>query len=128
MFAGAVAGAGAATLLGDWLSSFRSMGAGKVVAAKTGGTDHVFMQAVGLPGYQFIQDPLEYFSTTHHSNMDVYDYVPKSDLMQASAILASFVYNAATRDEMLPRKPLPKPTPDRFGGGAPSAAPGPTNN
>jgi hypothetical protein len=58
--------------------------------------------------------------------MDVYDYVPKSDLMQASAILASFVYHASTRDEMLPRKPLPKPTPDRLGGGAPSAT-GPTN-
>jgi carboxypeptidase Q len=64
---------------------------------------------VGIPGFQFIQDPLEYNSRTHHSNMDVYDRVPAADLMQAAAVIASFVYHAANRPEMLPRKPLPKP-------------------
>ncbi len=65
----------------------------------------------GIPGFQFIQDPMEYSTRTHHSNMDVYDHIQPGDLMQASAIMASFVYNAAMRDEMLPRKPLPKPQP-----------------
>ncbi len=70
---------------------------------------------MGLPGFQFIQDPLEYETFTHHSNMDVYDRIQKSDMMQISAIVASFVYNAANRDEMLPRKPLPKPAAGRGG-------------
>ena len=110
-----------------WLAPFKDYGATTLTIRNTGSTDHVSFNSLGLPGFQFIQDPLEYFSTTHHSNMDVYDYVPKSDLMQASAILASFVYHASTRDELLPRKPLPKPTPERRGeGGAPSAT-GPTN-
>ncbi|MGH9720191.1 MAG: alpha/beta hydrolase fold domain-containing protein, partial [Bryobacteraceae bacterium] len=61
------------------------------------------------PGFQFVQDPLEYSSRTHHTNMDVYDRLQKNDLMQASAIMASFVYHAAIREEKLPRKPLPKP-------------------
>ncbi len=64
---------------------------------------------MGLPGFQFIQDPLDYGSRTHHSHIDVYDHIQTSDLMQAAAILASFVYHAANREEMLPRKPLPKP-------------------
>ena len=66
---------------------------------------------MGLPGFQFIQDPLEYDSRTHHSNMDVYDRVQRADMMQMSAIVASFVYNTANRDALLPRKPLPKPQP-----------------
>jgi carboxypeptidase Q len=65
--------------------------------------------AVGLPGFQFIQDPLEYGTRSHHSNMDVYDRLQPNDMEQASAILAWFVYNTATRPEMLPRKPMPKP-------------------
>ncbi len=64
---------------------------------------------VGLPGFQFIQDPLDYGTRTHHSNLDVYDHVQPGDLMQASAILASFVYDAAVRPDMLPPKPLPPP-------------------
>jgi hypothetical protein len=96
-----------------WLAPFKDYGATTLTIRNTGSTDHVSFNALGLPGFQFIQDPLEYFATTHHSNMDVYDYVPKGDLMQAAAILASFVYHAATRDEMLPRKPLPKPQPAR---------------
>jgi hypothetical protein len=68
---------------------------------------------VGLPGFQFIQDPLDYSSETHHSSADVYDHLQAGDLMEASAIMAAVVYDAATRDEMLPRKPLPKPQPPR---------------
>lgn len=111
-----------------WLAPFKDYGATTLTIRNTGSTDHVSFNSLGLPGFQFIQDPLEYFSTTHHSNMDVFDYVPKSDMMQASAILASFVYHAATRDEMLPRKPLPKPQPERRGEGGPSATAGTPNN
>jgi len=92
-----------------WLAPFRDYGANTVTIRNTGSTDHVPFNNVGLPAFQFIQDPLEYFSTTHHSNMDVFDYVPKSDMMQASAIMAAFLYQAANREELLPRKPLPKP-------------------
>ncbi len=94
-----------------WLAPFRDMGAGTVAIRNTSGTDHLSFDAVGLPGFQFIQDPVEYMSRTHHSNMDVYDRLQAGDLMQASAIVASVVYHAATREEMLPRKPLPKPQP-----------------
>ena len=66
---------------------------------------------MGLPGFQFIQDPVDYATRTHHSDLDVYDHVERADLMQAAAIVASFAYNAATRQELLPRKPLPKPLP-----------------
>jgi carboxypeptidase Q len=94
-----------------WLEPFKDLGATTVTIRNTGGTDHQSFDAVGLPGFQFIQDPMEYSTRTHHSNMDVYDHIQPGDLMQASAIMASFVYNAAMRDEMLPRKPLPKPQP-----------------
>ena len=70
---------------------------------------HQSFDEVGLPGFQFIQDPLDYETRTHHSNIDVYDHLEISNLMQAAAILASFVYHAANREEMLPREPLPKP-------------------
>lgn len=94
-----------------WLAPFDDMGAKTISIQNTGGTDHLPFDAVGLPGFQFIQDPLDYSSRTHHSNIDVYDHVQEGDLMQAAAILASCVYDAATRPEMLPRKPLPKPLP-----------------
>jgi hypothetical protein len=94
-----------------WFKPFQDLGAGTISIRGTGGTDHLSFDAVGLPGFQFIQDQLEYDSRTHHSNMDVYDRVQRSDMMQMAAIVASFVYNAANREEMLPRKPLPKPQP-----------------
>jgi len=97
----------------DWLTPFNSMGATTVAMAPTGGTDHVFMQAVGIPGFQFIQDPLDYGSRTHHSNVDSYDHLKIDDLRQAAVIMASFLLNAANRAEPLPRMPLPsqpKPT------------------
>jgi Zn-dependent M28 family amino/carboxypeptidase len=87
------------------------MGAATVSIRNTGGTDHLSFDAVGLPGFQFIQDPVEYGTRTHHSNMDVYDRIQAPDLMQAAAIVASFAYHAANRTEKLPRKPLPEPQP-----------------
>jgi carboxypeptidase Q len=98
-----------------WLEPFKDLGAGTIALRNTGGTDHLSFDAVGLPGFQFIQDPLDYFTRTHHSNMDVYDRIQATDLEQAAAIIASMVYNAATRPEKLPRKPLPKPRPPRPG-------------
>jgi len=96
-----------------WLAPFEDMGAKTISIQNTGGTDHLPFDAVGLPGFQFIQDPLDYSTRTHHSNIDVYDHVQEGDLMQAAAILASCVYEAATRPELLPRKPMPKPLPPK---------------
>ena len=94
-----------------WLRPFADLGASTLSIAGTRDTDHVSFDGVGLPGFQFIQDPLDYSTRTHHSDLDVYDHVQPGDLMQASAILASFVYNAATRPDMLPRKTPPPPLP-----------------
>ena len=90
----------------DWLKPFASMGASSVVIRKTGGTDHVFMQAVGLPGFQFIQDPLDYGSRIHHTSIDTFDHLKGDDMRQAAVILAAFLWNAANGDA-LPRPPLP---------------------
>ena len=76
------------------------------------GTDHLSFDAVGLPGIQFIQDPVEYDTRTHHSNMDTYDHAQPGDLIQAVVVITSFVYHAANREEKLPCKPLPEPLPD----------------
>jgi len=94
-----------------WLKPFEDLGASTISIRNTGGTDHLSFDAVGLPGFQFIQDQLEYDSRTHHSNMDVYDRVQRADMMQMAAIVTSFVYNTANRDTLLPRKPLPKAQP-----------------
>ncbi len=101
-----------------WLAPFSDLGAKTITIRNTGGTDHLSFNAVGLPGFQFIQDPLDYMSRTHHSNLDVYDHLEAGDLMQASAIVAAFVYHAANRQEMLPRKPLPEPLPPMKEGAA----------
>jgi hypothetical protein len=92
-----------------WLGPFADLGATTISIRNTGGTDHLSFDAVGLPGFQFIQDPHDYNSRTHHSDLDVYDHIVPEDMMQASAIMAAIVYHAATRDEKLPRKPLPRP-------------------
>lgn len=94
----------------EWLKPFNDLGASTLTIRTTGGTDHLSFDGVGIPGFQFIQDPLDYSTRTHHSNMDNYDHSSKSDLMQASAIMASFIYNAAMRNDMLPRKILVKQT------------------
>jgi carboxypeptidase Q len=109
-----------------WLEPFKDMGASTISIRNTGGTDHLSFDAVGLPGFQFIQDPMDYDTRTHHSNMDVYDRIQAGDLMQASTIIASFVYNTANRAEMLPRKPLPKPQPEHPAPAGQPAAGGPT--
>ncbi len=89
-----------------WLAPFADMGATTITASNTGGTDHQSFDGIGLPGFQFIQDPLEYDTRTHHSSMDVYERIQADDAKQASIIMATFVYQAAIRDERLPRKPL----------------------
>jgi len=94
-----------------WLEPFRSLGMTTLSIRSTGSTDHVPFDEVGLPGFQFIQDPLEYGTDSHHSNNDVYERIPPEDLMKNAVIVASFVYQTANRDERLPRKPLPKPRP-----------------
>ncbi len=87
----------------EWLAPLSSLGAKDVVISKTGGTDHVFMQAVGIPGYQFIQDPLDYESRTHHSSADTFDKLKGDDMRQGSIVLASVLLNAANMDKPLPR-------------------------
>jgi hypothetical protein len=93
-----------------WGAPFRDLGFTTVTNRTTGGTDHLAFDAVGIPGFQFIQDPVEYETLTHHSNMDVYERIQKDDMMQAAIIEATFIYNAAMRDEMMPRKDFPVDT------------------
>ena len=92
-----------------WMKPFKDLGMTTLTMRNTSGTDHLSFDAVGIPGFQFIQDPIEYETRTHHSNMDVYDRLQPEDLKQISVIVASFVYEAAMRDQMLPRKPIEKP-------------------
>ncbi|MBW3131066.1 M28 family metallopeptidase [Hymenobacter profundi] len=94
-------------IFASWLQPLNELGATTVTARTTGGTDHLSFDAVGLPGFQFIQDPLDYGTRTHHTNMDTYERLPPEDLKQASVVVATFVYNAAMRDQKLPRKALP---------------------
>lgn len=91
-----------------WLAPFADLGATTVTLRKTGGTDHMPFDLIGLPGFQFIQDDIEYGSRTHHTHLDDYDHLRREDLMQASVVMASFLYHAAMRPELLPRKPLPQ--------------------
>jgi len=92
-----------------WMQPFKNLGMTTLAIRNTGGTDHLSFDAVGLPGFQFIQDPVEYGSRTHHSNMDVYERIQAPDMMKNAVIVASFVYLTAMRDDKLPRKPLPAP-------------------
>jgi Zn-dependent M28 family amino/carboxypeptidase len=92
-----------------WLAPFHDLGAETLTLRNTGGTDHLAFDAVGLPGFQFIQDPLDYDTRTHHTNMDLYERADPDDAKQAAVIMAAFAWQAAMRDAMLPRKPLPEP-------------------
>jgi Zn-dependent M28 family amino/carboxypeptidase len=94
-------------LFEQWLAPFRDLGVTTISIRNTGGTDHLSFVAVGLPGFQFIQDPLDYETVTHHTSADTYDHAVAADLMQASAVIASVVYDAANRPERLPRRALP---------------------
>jgi hypothetical protein len=106
----------------SWMEPVKDLGATRITMRNTGGTDHQSFDAVGLPGFQFIQDPIEYmdgsFFGTHHTDMDVYDRLQREDLMQAAVVIASFAWEAASREELLPRKALPPVA-------APAAAPAP---
>lgn len=93
----------------QWMEPLKDLGVTTITMKNTGGTDHLSFDAVGIPGFQFIQDQLDYGSRTHHSNMDTYERLQAADLAQAAVVEAIFVYNTAMRDQMLPRKPLPRP-------------------
>jgi len=108
----------------EWMKPFHDLGMDTITLRNTGGTDHQSFDAVGIPGFQFIQDPLEYDTRTHHSNMDVYDRLQPDDLKQMAVIVASFVYMAANRDQMFPRKPLDVATPAVAGNAAGTPAAG----
>jgi hypothetical protein len=113
-----------------WMKPFHDLGMDTLTMRNTGGTDHLSFDAAGIPGFQFIQDPIEYDTRTHHSNMDVYDRLQSDDLKQMAVIVASFVYMAAQRDQMFPRKPIeaplpPLPPPDEENP-APGAMPAPS--
>jgi len=103
--------AGVEPIFEAWMKPFHDLGMDTLTMRNTGGTDHLSFDAVGIPGFQFIQDPLEYDTRTHHSNMDVYDRLQADDLKQMAVIVASWVYMAAQRDQMFPRKPIEPPLP-----------------
>jgi len=96
-----------ANVFRQWLAPFKDLGAETLSLSNTGGTDHLSFDGIGLPGFQFIQDEIEYDTRTHHSNMDVFDRIQGDDMKQAATIMAAFVYQTAMRDEKLPRKPQP---------------------
>lgn len=96
-------------IFAQWMAPLKDLGVTTITMRNTGGTDHEAFDSVGIPGFQFIQDMLDYTSRTHHSNMDTYERLQPNDLAQAATVEAIFVYNTAMRDQMLPRKPLPHP-------------------
>lgn len=100
--------AAAGPIFSKWLEPFYDLDAKTVTIDNTGGTDHQAFDAVGIPGFQFIQDEIEYNTRTHHTNMDTYDHLVPADLKQAATIIASFVYNTAQLEQKIPRKELPK--------------------
>ena len=101
--------AAVAGIFAQWIQPLADLGVSTITMRDTGGTDHEAFDSVGIPGFQFIQDMLDYGARTHHSNMDVYERLQPEDLAQAATVEAIFVYNTAMRDQMLPRKPLPHP-------------------
>jgi carboxypeptidase Q len=106
-----------------WLTPFREMGATTLTISNTGGTDHQSFDGIGLPGFQFIQDEVEYDTRTHHSNQDVFDRIQADDMKQASVIMAAFIYNAATIDQKIPRKTPTTPESRGTTAGRAAAAP-----
>ena len=95
------------SLFRQWLAPFRDLGATTLSISNTGGTDHLSFDGIGLPGFQFIQDEIEYDTRTHHSNQDVFDRIQGDDMKQAATIMAAFIYQTAMRDQKIPRKPAP---------------------
>ncbi len=98
----------AAPIFASWIEPLKDLGVTTVTERNTGSTDHISFDGAGLPGFQFIQDSVEYESRTHHTNYDVYERLQRDDLMQAAVVMATFVWEAANRPEMMPRKPLAK--------------------
>jgi carboxypeptidase Q len=98
-----------APIFQQWIEPLKDLGVTTITLRNTGGTDHEAFDGIDIPGFQFIQDPLDYSSRAHHSNMDTYERLSADDLAQAAVVEATFVYNAAMRDQMLPRKPMPHP-------------------
>ncbi len=99
--------AGVKSIFTKWLEPFHELGAHTITLQNTGGTDHLAFDGVGIPGFQFIQDEIDYNTRTHHTNMDTFDHLVADDLKQAATIIASFVYHTAQRAEKIPRKPAP---------------------
>jgi hypothetical protein len=97
------------TIFAQWMAPLRDLGVTTITNRNTGGTDHLSFDDVGIPGFQFIQDPMDYETGTHHSNMDTYERLQPADMKQIAVVEAIFVYNAAMREQMIPRKPLPQP-------------------
>jgi carboxypeptidase Q len=97
------------TIFAQWMAPLRDLGVTTITNRNTGGTDHLSFDDVGIPGFQFIQDPMDYETRTHHSNMDTYERLQPADMKQIAVVEAIFVYNAAMREQMIPRKPLPQP-------------------
>jgi Zn-dependent M28 family amino/carboxypeptidase len=95
-----------------WLEPLHDLGATTVAVRDTGGTDHQPFDWVGIPAFQFIQDDLDYMTRTHHTAIDTYDHMPREDMMQSAVVLATFLWHAANRDELLPRKPIPQEPPE----------------
>jgi Zn-dependent M28 family amino/carboxypeptidase len=95
----------------EWLDEFKDLGANTITLENTGGTDHLGFDGVGIPGFQFIQEPIAYSNRTHHSNMDNWDHLVAEDLKQAATVIASMVWQTAQRNEKLPRKPMNLDTP-----------------
>jgi len=98
--------AAVAPLFEAWLTPLKDLGATTVTMRNTGSTDHVSFDEVGIPGFQFIQDDVEYFQRTHHTNYDTYERLQREDLMQAAVVMATFLWETANRPEMMPRKPV----------------------
>jgi len=98
-----------APIFKQWIAPLADLGVTTISYRNTGGTDHLSFDAVGLPGFQFIQDPMDYETRTHHSDMDTYDRLHAADLAQAAVVEAIFLYNTSEREEMMPRKPFPHP-------------------
>jgi carboxypeptidase Q len=92
----------------EWLKPFHDMDASTISLSNTGGTDHLAFDMAGIPGFQFIQEPISYSTKTHHSNMDNYDHLVADDLKQAATIIAYFIWQTSQRDEKLPRKSIDK--------------------
>lgn len=125
--------AGIAPIFAQWIAPLKDLGVTTVTNRNTGGTDHLSFDAVGIPGFQFIQDDLSYESRTHHSNEDTLERLQPADLKQIATVEAIFVYDAAQRDQMLPRKPMPNPEEEQkrrepIPGIFPGAMPAPAEN